>query len=107
MQVFIIHPQDNVATALTTLKQGKVNLIGTHEKVLELINEIKEGHKVALKDIDAGDPVVKFGIPIGHATRPIQKGQWVHLHNCASNFDEKSQTLDLQTGAPTESDAYQ
>jgi altronate hydrolase/altronate dehydratase small subunit len=62
---------------------------------------------VALKDIDAGDPVVKFGIPIGHATRPIQKGEWVHLHNCASNFDEKSQTLDLQTGAPTESDAYQ
>ncbi len=108
MKAFIIHPQDNVATALSPLKVGKVDLIGEHTvKTLKCIKEIKQGHKVALLKINQGEPVMKYGIPIGHAIHTIQKGQWVHLHNCASDFDEKSQGLDPETGAPTENDAYQ
>jgi hypothetical protein len=46
--------------------------------------------------------VVKFGVAIGRATRDIAVGQWVHLHNCASSFDQRSQTLELHTGAVTD-----
>jgi hypothetical protein len=40
------------------------------------------GHKVALVPIAAGQPVVKYGQPIGHATSDIRVGEHVHVHNC-------------------------
>ncbi|MGC4030381.1 MAG: SAF domain-containing protein [Tepidisphaeraceae bacterium] len=55
-----------------------------------------------MSDLAAGDPVIKFGVPIGRASRPIRRGEWVHLHNCDSNFDARSGTLDLHTGALTD-----
>jgi hypothetical protein len=39
---------------------------------------------------------------IGSASRDIAPGEWVHLHNCVSRFDERSKTLDVQTGAVTD-----
>lgn len=39
------------------------------------------GHKVAVRPIDSGSPIRKFGQTIGFATRPIQTGEWVHTHN--------------------------
>jgi len=69
---------------------------------IHLTEPIKLGHKVALADIAAGDAVVKFGVPIGKASVAIKAGQWVHLHNCASFLDERSQTLDVHSGATTD-----
>ena len=45
-----------------------------------------DGHKYALRDIAAGEDVVKYGMPIGHATAPIKKGEHVHTHNLATNL---------------------
>jgi (2R)-sulfolactate sulfo-lyase subunit alpha len=42
---------------------------------------VKLGHKLALRDISAGDEVVEYGVAIGRATREIQRGQCVHTHN--------------------------
>jgi (2R)-sulfolactate sulfo-lyase subunit alpha len=39
------------------------------------------GHKVALKDLAAGDTVVKYGEDIGRVASPIRKGEHVHTHN--------------------------
>ena len=39
------------------------------------------GHKVALRDIKKGEPVIKYGFPIGEATEDIPKGGHVHSHN--------------------------
>ena len=36
------------------------------------------------------------------ATREIEAGRWVHLHNLASSFDERSSSLDVHTGAATD-----
>ena len=46
--------------------------------------------------------MIKYGFPIGHATQPIRAGDWVHLHNCASNYDSRSSTLDVHSGATTD-----
>jgi hypothetical protein len=43
---------------------------------------------------------VKYGVEIGEATTAIVPGDWVHLHNCGSKLDARSNTLDLHTGAP-------
>ena len=37
--------------------------------------ELASGHKVALCDIAAGENVIKYGFPIGHATRDIRAGE--------------------------------
>jgi len=39
-------------------------------------------------------------VVIGIATRRIEPGEWVHLHNCRSQLDERSGSFDVQTGAP-------
>jgi altronate hydrolase len=51
--------------------------------------EIREdGHKYALRDIAEGEDVIKYGMPIGHATMPIAKGEHVHVHNVKTNLGE-------------------
>ena len=51
--------------------------------------EIREdGHKYALCDIAEGENVIKYGMPIGHATCAIKKGEHVHVHNVKTNLGE-------------------
>lgn len=100
---FRIAPQDNVATLLGEAPAGPATLRGgaVEEEIL-LLEPIDLGHKVAIVDIPEGAPVVKYGVPIGLATRDIRRGEWVHLHDCRSAFDERSSHLDLHTGAASE-----
>ena len=51
--------------------------------------EIREdGHKYALRDIAEGENIIKYGMPIGHATCAIKKGEHVHVHNVKTNLGE-------------------
>ena len=105
-RAFQIHPNDNVATLLDDA-DGDIQIIGSNPQEIRLVEKISRGHKVALTDIAANAQVIKFGTRIGHATKPIVRGAWVHLHNLASDVDERSGTLDLHSGAPTDtSSAY-
>jgi altronate dehydratase small subunit len=99
---FQIHPADNVATLIDDAPTGPVEIIGIACHEIVALEKISSGHKIALADIAAGAAVVKFGVRIGHATQPIRPGAWVHLHNLASDLDERSGTLDLHSGAPTD-----
>ncbi|MEX0654623.1 MAG: UxaA family hydrolase [Phycisphaeraceae bacterium] len=100
---FRIHPQDNVATLLDDGSPGPAEVLGhTGPDRLDLVETIELGHKVALYDIAEGEAIVKYGVSIGRATAAIAAGRWVHLHNCTSRFDERSQTLDVRTGATTD-----
>lgn len=47
-----------------------------------------DGHKYALRAIRAGENVIKYGMPIGHATRDIAPGEHVHVHNVATNLGD-------------------
>src|SRR5262245_60066218 len=102
MRCFKINPADNVATMLDDASGGPVEVLGQAGLNITLSEPVKIGHKIAICDISAGQNVIKFGVPIGRASRNIRAGQWVHLHNLTSDFDERSQTLDLHTGAATD-----
>ena len=39
------------------------------------------GHKIALRDIAKGDPIIKYGERMGHAFAPIARGAHVHTQN--------------------------
>ena len=43
-----------------------------------LRDRVPQGHKVALVDIPAGAPVLRYGMAIGHALQDIPAGCWVH-----------------------------
>ena len=66
----IINAKDNVGVSLSG-KEG-----------------IPAGHKFALRDIPAGEYIIKYGEIIGRATADIKVGEWVHTHNVRSHLDE-------------------
>ena len=47
-----------------------------------------DGHKYAVREIKRGENVIKYGMPIGHATCDIKAGEHVHVHNVATNLGE-------------------
>ena len=98
-ECFLIASRDNVATLLTDAEPGAVHVLGEAEaREIYATEPIRMGHKIALRAIEAGDPVVKYGVAIGTATRKICPGEWVHLHNCRSYYDAPSSKLDVVTG---------
>ena len=106
-RAFQIRTEDNVATLMDDAASGPVEIIGAGKTTVSALEKIAHGHKIALRDIAANEPVIKFSVRIGHATQVIPRGAWVHLHNLASDLDERSGTLDLHSGAPTDtSSAY-
>ena len=48
---------------------------------IEARQDIPIGHKVALKAMNPGDTVVKYGIDMGRVVAPIQVGEHAHVHN--------------------------
>ena len=97
---FQIDAADNVAVVLDDVTATEsVTVIGPSTGSVIAQNSVTSGHKIALSDIPQGAPVLKYGIRIGHAKTAISKGEWVHLHNCASDFDDRSSNFDPHTGA--------
>ena len=76
-----IHPSDTVAVALRPIAPGPETPGGPSA-------EIPQGHKIALGSIGPGEPVLKYGFPIGYATESIAPGQWVHTHNVKTALSE-------------------
>jgi (2R)-sulfolactate sulfo-lyase subunit alpha len=76
---------DSVGVAVADIKGGeKVYGAFLHgDKLVEATanNDIPLGHKIAMKDISAGEYVMKYDEKIGIATKDIKKGDWVHTHN--------------------------
>ena len=74
-----IHPADNVAVAVRPLSAGcEIAIEGDR---VALRDNVAAGHKIALRALEPGEAVVKYGFPIGAVTAPIARGAWVHSHN--------------------------
>lgn len=82
-----INDSDNVAVALNPLSEGSSLSFGESLQV-KTLEEIPAGHKVALKDIPEGSPVIKYGYQIGLASSDIKAGSWVHTHNIHTGLGE-------------------
>jgi tetrahydromethanopterin S-methyltransferase subunit H len=96
---FQVNAEDNVATLLEDAGPEGVAVLGSAPNAtIELLEPIKLGHKVCTRAAAEGDLIVKYGVPIGVAIKAIPTGAWVHLHNCASRVDERSNHLDVLTG---------
>ncbi|MCI3919545.1 altronate dehydratase family protein [Paenibacillus sp. TRM 82003] len=79
-----IQPDDNVVVALTDLPLGY--RIQAEGRLIDLKNDVPQGHKIAIGPIRCGAPVLKYGYPIGHALQDIAEGEHVHTHNIKTNL---------------------
>ncbi|MGM8361985.1 UxaA family hydrolase [Flavobacterium sp. ARAG 55.4] len=79
-----LHESDNVVVALSNLKRG--DTISYNSDTFELLEDVNFGHKIALKLINKSEQVVKYGVPIGVATKNISKGSHIHTHNMESLY---------------------
>lgn len=88
-RAMIIHSLDNVANLIGPGARGDVVQCITEgqseTESIALGEDIPANQKFARVDIKAGDPVTKYGLNIGRASRDIRKGQHVHIHNIESN----------------------
>lgn len=75
-----LHPQDDVAIAKTDLPVGATLALEPDAQVV-VRQPIPGGHKIALREIAAGEPVHRYGQVIGLASRAIVPGEHVHVHN--------------------------
>ncbi len=75
---------DDVATAISDLKMGTeiVDSAGRFHVILK--QDIPFGHKFAIRRIERGQPVHKYGEVIGTAVRDIEQGEHVHTQNVES-----------------------
>ena len=85
-QLIRINNNDMVAVALTPLTAGSVVHVAGADCSITLTEDITMGHKVALRNINAGESVIKYGFPIGQATADIKAGSHVHTHASSRTY---------------------
>ena len=93
------HLADGVGVALCDHKAGEwIELDGI---VLRLPEAIPKGHKFALRPHGQGEPVLRYGAPIGLASQPIAAGEHVHSHNLATALDGEMEYGTFAPPAPS------
>ena len=82
----ILNDKDNVATAVQVLAKGQKARVRLNREEVEILmtEDIPYGHKFAVRDITAGEDILKYGEVIGHATKSIAGGSHAHVQNIES-----------------------
>ena len=80
-RAIVIHDGDNVAVALTDLSAGQT-VCG-----VRLRQDVPRGHKLTLTDVSARGDFIKFGFPVGRATRNVLAGEHVHTGEMETRLD--------------------
>jgi (2R)-sulfolactate sulfo-lyase subunit alpha len=85
IQYLIHNTEDTVGVAVVDVRAGE-ELEGRDLSTNRTIRakaamDIPLGHKLALRDFEPGDTVIKYGCDIGRVVAPIKQGEHVHVHN--------------------------
>ena len=82
--VLVLSPGDNVAVAMMELPEGTQRTVNSLPITLK--SRVDVGHKFAVRFINQGERIVKYGAPIGSALRNIEPGEYIHTHNVTSDY---------------------
>ena len=75
--LIVLSKNDNVGVSQFIIPE-KTKIEG---REINTIDPIPFGHKVCLKSVNKGDPIIKYDQIIGFASKNIQAGEHVHSHN--------------------------
>ena len=90
-RILKLDSRDNTLIALADLKQGEQ--VQFEGKDYTLVSNVPAKHKFATDDLATGADVIMYGVLVGKAVRPIQRGEWVNtanIHHEAAPFHEKT-----------------
>ena len=79
-----INPIDSVVVCLRPFTKGET--IEVDGKTIVLAQDTPAGHKVLINDTAAGENIIKYGYPIGHARQDLAAGVWVNENNLKTNL---------------------
>jgi altronate hydrolase len=86
MNKFIkINPADNVAVAVEKLSAGE--RLTVDDDVIVLHDDVPAGHKIALRNFALNDNIIKYGLPVGHASKAIARGELINEKNIKTNLE--------------------
>lgn len=83
-QLILLHPSDNVLVCVVQIYAGDWLTIDGESLVAQ--QAIAVGHKLARRQLQVGDKVLRYGAPIGSMTAAAAKGEHVHMHNMKSDY---------------------
>ncbi len=84
VRLLLLSPKDNVFVLREAVAAGEIVVIDDHS--VTLAQKLDLGHKIARRAITPGEKILKYGAPIGSATKPISVGEHVHIHNIKSDY---------------------
>lgn len=87
----LLHSDDSVAVARVPIAAGRAIQVAGAE--IHVLDEIPAGHKVAIRAIQPGQALYRYGNVIGFATQAIEVGRHVHTHNLSY---EELETLKVE-----------
>ena len=87
--VLKINPADAVVVCLQPLKKGTV--IEVDGMSVTIHQDTPAGHKILIKDVKAGEDIIKYGYPIGHVCQDMKAGDWVNEHQLKTNLSGTSE----------------
>ncbi len=92
-----VHPSDNVGIIVDPegAPRNSIDASG-----LTLQEKIPQSHKVSLRSIEAGEPVLRYGHEIGRANRAISAGCWVREDMIELPEPPPLDSLPLSTAVP-------
>lgn len=83
-RLLLLADSDNVLVARQAIGAGETVTVSGRQVVV--VKPVLLGHKIARRIIRPREKVVKYGAPIGSATRRIEVGEHVHVHNMQSDY---------------------
>lgn len=92
----VMNKDDTVALCLTDVAAGERVLDGR----IAALDTVPAGHKIAIRPMKAGQPVLKYGQVIGIASRDIEVGAHVHVHNVSHQASAHESEPDKSVAAP-------
>jgi altronate dehydratase small subunit len=94
-RLLLLDERDNVFVVTARIRAGET--ITVSGRSLTVAADLPLGHKLARRDIAAGEKVVKYGAPIGSATSSIRAGEHAHVHNIKSDYTPTYHLEDVKT----------
>ena len=92
--LIVLNKNDNVAVTPFIIP-AKTKIEGQN---ISSIDDIPFGHKICLKTVNKGDPVIKYDQIIGFASKNINPGEHVHSHNLEfKDFDRKFKVIEKKS----------
>ena len=85
-QLLVHDPQDTVGVVVVeglTAGTEMLCVVTRDDSEFSLLarQDVPIGHKIALRDLRAGDTVIKYGQDIGRIVADVRQGEHVHVHN--------------------------